>query len=447
MLAVATFIRASFGPITTRTAVTAAPAPRRVVCLALAKNTNSLVHSHLQATRFLSIQSYTSKPTMGKKKVPGEYNDFLDGEKLRDNVGIRTTLQSSPSTTRDISPPPVSQVHRGSKRRAKGGPKKPPLTHFLCLPIVTDTSRPQLQSGLEKLKEELGKADLVPPKAIRPLGTLHLTLGVMSLDEAKLQEAKQYLQALNLHTLLRDISMQILAEQAAEDGTISENLGAGALPDTDALTVNLESLVPMQAPHKTSILYTEPRDASQRLLPFASAVRDRFVEKGFLIPDSRPLKLHATIVNTIYAKPGGRRGKPRNKMLKDGMQNGGIDGSAHHQHDGVEDGHDLDDGASTAGSLDENGSAPRDVSSSTEQNQVDGGRGEGHGPNAKSWMRFDARPLIAAYKHFKWAEDVRVDRLQICKMGARKVWSGAAEGEGEVVDERYEVVCAKGIYE
>jgi activating signal cointegrator complex subunit 1 len=37
--------------------------------------------------------------------------------------------------------------------------------------------------------------------------------------------------------------------------------------------------------------------------------------------------------------------------------------------------------------------------------------------------------------------------VQICKMGAKKSWSGGAEGVGEVVDEEYEVVAEKGIFE
>ncbi|KAJ4368783.1 hypothetical protein N0V83_005865 [Neocucurbitaria cava] len=321
---------------------------------------------------------------MGKKKANGEYNDFLDGEKLRDNAGVRTSLQTTSSATKEISPPPVrqSQDQRGgkSKGKGKGGPKKPPLTHFLCLPLVTDTSRPQLQSGLDKLKDELTKENVIPPKAVRPVGTLHLTLGVMSLDQTKLEEAKQYLQDLNLHSLLRDISMQKLAEQAAEDGTIAENFCSGVqMPDSDALTINLESLVPMQAPHKTSILYAEPRDKTQRLGVFAEEVRSS--------ADLEPT-----------------------------------------QHNG-----DAEAGAEDTHSQDTN----------EEQASSAAGSSSSHGPEAKSWLRFDARHLIDSYKHFVWADEVRVDRVQICKMGAQKIYS--EDSDGVVVDERYEVVAAKGI--
>jgi activating signal cointegrator complex subunit 1 len=378
--------------------------------------------THLTTARLHSLALVTL--IMGKKKASGEYNDFVDGEKLRDNAEPRTTLNGSTTTTREVPPPPVHQDRKGSKRHGKGkgksGPKKPRLTHFLCLPLVTELSRPQLQAGLEKLKRDLSTQDLVPIKAVRPVGTLHLTLGVMSLDSSTLEAAKLLLQNLNLHNLLRDITIQAVAQQAAEDGIISENMAS--LPDTEAIKIYIEGLVPMQTPQKTSILYAAPKDKTERLMLFASALRERFIEKGLLIEDTRPLKLHATIINTVYAKPGGRRGtnaKPK-----------GTPETVSHQ-DGKK-GDEHNDNASTANSTEDGHS-----------NEVK--KNEGHGPEAQGWMRFDARSLIDEYKDFSWARDVKIDRVQICKMGAEKIWSSGVEGEGEVVDERYEVICEKSI--
>jgi activating signal cointegrator complex subunit 1 len=364
---------------------------------------------------------------MGKKKQAGEYNDFLDGEKLRDNAEVRTSLQAA-STRPEISPPPGRQGQRGDKKHGKGGggQQRPPLTHFLCLPLVTDSSRPQLERGLNKLKGDLESNSLVPTKAVRPLGTLHLTLGVMSLDETRLEDAKRYLQDLDLHILLRDISIQTIAEKAAEDGTIAENLNAAAMPDTDGLTITLAALVPMQSPQKTSILYASPQDSTQRLLPFASALKTHFTEQGFMLDDGRALRLHATIINTIYAKPGGRRGRSAK-----------VSNTLHRTKDKVSP-HQLDSRQSGNGNAQASDANREDTRPET---------GQGHGPDANSWMRFDASELIAKYKDFVWAQDVRIESVQICRMGAKKVWSGGEEGEGEVLDERYEVVCEKGIFE
>jgi activating signal cointegrator complex subunit 1 len=422
MLITRTYQRAAAGPITARFSTAIATCPDDFTS-----------PQHRFPAHPFKARHYTTLSIMGKKKQTGEYNDFLDGEKLRDNGAIRTSLQDA-SMANGTSPPSAHQDRRGSRKLGndKQGAKKPPLTHFLCLPLVTDTSKPQLQAGLERLKVDLDRDAVVPSKAVRPLGTLHLTLGVMSLDGTRLEETKQYLQGLSLHRILRDLTQRKVAEKAAEDGTISENLNAAALPDTDALTIDLEALIPMQTPQKTSILYAKPKDSTQRLLSFASLLRTDFAEKGFMVEDVRPLKLHATVINTIYAKPSGRRG--RKKSIKDTLKHIEHKVSPHH-HNSKHDDH--NDNASIDGSGEENDAT----------NGSSTAKSEGHGPDATSWMRFDARDLIDKYKDFTWAEDVRIDRVQICKMGAKKIWSGGTEGEGEVLDEKYEVVFEKSIFD
>jgi activating signal cointegrator complex subunit 1 len=412
MLATITVRRAATGPINRRTTVTTATVLLKP--FSSQKHTRAGNSSKYQPPNF---RPYTTSSTMGKKKISkSEYNDFLDGEKLTDNTEIRTTLQGFAAQA--ISPPPStrqSSYQPGGHKEKGGEAKNPPLTHFLCLPLVTEKSRPHLQASLQTFKQDLAKNGPVPTKAVRPTGTLHLTLGVMSLTPSSLQEAITYLHALDLHVLLRDITYRRVAEKAAEDGTVAESLNAAAMPDTDALTINLESLVPMQEPRKTSILYAEPRDASQRLGMFASVLREQFMGKGLLVKDDRPLRLHATILNTIYAKPrrSGKRQGVRDVEHRPQQQD--------------------DDNASLAS----NPTAPPDPS--TAEPAV---RYQGHRLDGKSWMRFDARDLIEKYKDFVWAENVRVDRVCICKMGAKKI----VNDEGVVVDEVYEVVACKGVF-
>lgn len=336
------------------------------------------IASPLRAVRIFGF--FASVPaTMGKKKPSTAYNDFLDGEKLHDNTQVRTSLNATPPEEKHTAAEPTFfEAPRSDKNLVKnhGGlkGKKPPLTHFLCLPLVTDASRPQLQSGLEKLKEDIEEDSTVPAKAIRPIGTIHLTLGVMSLTEPQLQAVREYLQSLSLHDLIRNITIQKAADRTAEGGAITENLDAATMPDTSFLAVDLQELRPMHSPSRTSILYAAPEDPTKRLLPFASALKDDLMQNEFLVNDTRPLKLHATIINTVYAKP--------NKTNR----------------------------------------------------------------NSHS-MYFDARDLIDKYKDFTWAEAVRIDRIQICKMGAKKHWSSGQEGQREVVDERYEVVFEKRLDE
>ena len=58
----------------------------------------------------------------------------------------------------------------------------------------------------------------------------------------------------------------------------------------------------MHSSSKTTSLYATPEDPTSRLYGFATQLRDAFASANFMIPDKRPLKLHATIVNTLYAK-------------------------------------------------------------------------------------------------------------------------------------------------
>jgi hypothetical protein len=143
------------------------------------------------------VASSTTAPTftMGKKKPKAEYNTFLDGEKLVDNDGVRTSLNAttenmSPSSitpTADIPPPPTPAPPRHIQDQKNNQPKKPRLTHFLALPLVTPTSHPQLESALARLRTEIENTGVVDGKALRPIGTLHLTIGVMSLGAETLE--------------------------------------------------------------------------------------------------------------------------------------------------------------------------------------------------------------------------------------------------------------------
>jgi len=133
--------------------------------------------------------------------------------------------------------------------------------------------------------------------------------------------------------------------------------------NSKSLSISLTSLHSMHYPKITSVLYASPQDPTDRLLPLCEKLRSLFQKEGYLVPDDRPLKLHATIVNTIHAKSGAR------------------------------------------GSL-----VPR----------------------------FDAEPLLEAWKDFVWATDVPLERVAICKMGAKKVLNE----EGAVVGEEYEEIAS-----
>lgn len=336
------------------------------------------------------------------------------------------------------------------KYHGRGKPpaqKKPPLTHFLCLPLVTRESKPQLQASMEKFRnivttkneqtasqvedagdDESSKSETITssvhPKAIRPVGALHCTLGVMSLDEKKLEEAKELLRHLDIPLLLQHAGSQNHEQATATDAAASEPLvnSPDSPPNTAPLRIELRGLVSMHAPQKTSILYSAPADQTERLYPFCLAVQEKFKEGDFLVKDDRKLKLHATIVNTIYAKGRKQRPPPKWKMKQQTTTSGQA--ALAPSTEGL-----AGEKAATSGEKAGDETSPK----KPEQEEV-----EGHGPNANAPLKIDATAILERFKDFVWAEDFALDRIAICEMGAKKI----TDDEGKVVAEEYTEVAS-----
>jgi activating signal cointegrator complex subunit 1 len=286
-------------------------------------------------------------------------------------------------------------------RRNPPAAKKPPLTHFLCIPLVTTASKPQLEASIASFRSDVcpsqsnekGGADGVTrihPKVIRPAGVMHCTLGVMSLDEERLGKAIEVLKSLDITRLLSDAASKLPSRASTianpqatqpepslnEKQTASLQQPISSTEDhesqpklpSEPLKIDLKGLVSMHDPQKTSIVYIEPNDSSARLYRFCLTLQNIFKKEDILVPDDRKLKLHATLINTIYAK---------------------------------------------------------------------GRKSQGHGPNAKAPLKIDARALLERYQDFVWARDVVLDRIAICEMGAKKLVEN-----GEVVGEQYTEVAS-----
>ncbi|KAI9901319.1 hypothetical protein N3K66_003136 [Trichothecium roseum] len=240
--------------------------------------------------------------------------------------------------------------------------KMPGPTHFLCLPLRSA----ELSSRLAAFKVDVTRAGddddgvaAIPEAAVRPPGTLHLTLGVMALqDESLVQRARDVLQSLRPGDLLRRIR---LAEKktAGEEGQASPPPPPPPqLGEDGKLSLAFRGLQAMRRPDQTSVLYVPPvDDEGQTLRRLCEELRSPFREAGLMTvdDDGRPLLLHATVVNTVYV-----RGKGKNK-------------------------------------------------------------GKGKGKGGRGRLTFDGREVLARYEGFAWAESVEVGEVAICRMGAKKV--------------------------
>lgn len=355
------------------------------------------------------------------------------------------------------------------KRKEPAREKRPPLTHFLCLPLVNLTSIPQLEASIAAFKKEnppVPVADLlqshgqpstdasrpsIPDGAIRPLGTLHLTLGVMSLpSQRRLDEATSFLRSLDLAKLMQEAG-QVALRKKKQNAPQPANEVAKSSKE---LSISLESLHALPRAKSATVLHASPVDSTGRLYPFCLMLREKFLEAGFLIGESkestntkkeparssdaaeqqkkpepstkldsptaalarqpklRPLLLHATIVNTIYVR------QPR---------------------------------------------------------PVHGSKSASKGKNTVKRFEFDARTLLDRYQDyytdrarkvprvqtvpsaspstslpappkypFVWAKDIPIDSVTICEMGAKKLnVEGNFDGLKARLGQEYTVVASR----
>ncbi|KAL6915759.1 hypothetical protein ACHAP8_009465 [Fusarium lateritium] len=210
-------------------------------------------------------------------------------------------------------------------------------THFVCIPLAG----PQLTRTVAAFRTEVTNPASfgIPPTAVRPVGTMHLTLGVMSLKDEGIQQATEVLGSLKLSEFLASAR-------------------AGTSATEERLSLTLKGLHAMQSPAKTTVLYAAPVDTEGILYKFCEQIKTTFQEAGLMAKEDRPLLLHATVVNTIYVKDErGRRIRER--------------------------------------------------------------------------LTIDARDMVSLYDDYVWLEDVPLDKVTLCRMGAKKI-----EGTD---DEAYEV--------
>ncbi|KAL8825543.1 MAG: hypothetical protein Q9170_007754, partial [Blastenia crenularia] len=338
-------------------------------------------------------------------------------------------------------------------------PKKPPLTHFLCLPLKGNSAAVQWQASLQhfaadiqtpQTSESLPSATTATPstaepisvKAIRPLETLHLTIGVMSLlQPERIDSAVALLKGLDTANLL-NVAKQKQVEQAskpevarseAEQRSGSLDMSGNEsdqVPSSEPLMLSFTGLKSMHSLISTSLLYTTPTDPTDRLYPFCQALKGRFLQAEFVLEENRALKLHATVLNTIYA-PRVRPRKPKeHHVVSSQPEEAGPAKTADEtrkpddeHHDEGEPGYnpDVDDRLAK----EDNSTEP------IAKSQTANGKKKG---KRNRVLKFDSRNLLDRYAGFEWARNVRIERVAICEMGAKKV----TDENGKVIGEEFD---------
>ncbi|CAG7947449.1 unnamed protein product [Penicillium olsonii] len=340
--------------------------------------------------------------------------------------------------------------------------KPPGLTHFLCLPLVNSASISQLENSISAFKrvhqsshgspEASGQTNPtrlgLPATAFRPLGTLHLTLGVMSLTRERLEQASAFLQSLDLADLIRE-AQRVATRSHHRNKPQQHPSHISQTSTSDApLNISLESLHAIPRDDSATILHASPVDPTGRLYPFCVMLRDKFIEAGFVQneaaknkphssqnrqlgatqssnttsspraspsqktspqnldpytvaitrePKPRPLLLHATLVNTIYVK-GRKTNQDQNAKGKSSSKRFTFDA--------------------------------RNVVSQSPGNR----------PPVVA-----TSPRPAPSHSYVWAKDFPLDAICICEMGAKKLHTGSNDNHGlnERLGEEYRVVAQR----
>ncbi|KAJ5189616.1 hypothetical protein N7491_005947 [Penicillium cf. griseofulvum] len=355
--------------------------------------------------------------------------------------------------------------------------KRPQLTHFLCLPLVNTKSLPQLDTSLAAFKtahlepgigsqSPNGQGDTsrlgLPSRAFRPLGTLHLTLGVMSLtNKERLDQALAFFQSLDLAEIINEVE-QVTAQTQQKV----------ALHQSSPLTISLESLHALPQGKSATILHASPVDPTDRLLPFCVKLRDKFIEAGFIKsepdrrprgqtprfvqdspqaselttipsdaslhqPKPRPLLLHATIVNTVYVHGRQDRSKDANGNNSSHRLTFDARNLISQYRNYYPDDNRTIPHRSPAGSSADTKSEPCARSSPIPDKDI---TSKDRGDSAPSLPPSQGFPFI-------WAKEIPLDTICICEMGAKKLHPGVHDRDGlnERLGEEYTVIAERSL--
>uniref|UniRef100_A0A8D2N3Y6 Activating signal cointegrator 1 complex subunit 1 n=2 Tax=Zonotrichia albicollis TaxID=44394 RepID=A0A8D2N3Y6_ZONAL len=159
--------------------------------------------------------------------------------------------------------------------------RRQPFTHFLSVPL----NQPAIQQSFLHFKEEVlhkcSKDHGVSSSLFQNPAKLHLTIGTLVLlNEQEIQRACDLLQ------------------QCKED--FVDQITGG-----QPLTVEVAGVEYMNDdPAMTDVLYAKVhmKDGSDRLQMLADQLVERFVASGLMLKEWDRVKLHATVMNTLFRK-------------------------------------------------------------------------------------------------------------------------------------------------
>jgi len=204
-------------------------------------------------------------------------------------------------------------------------PKKPRLTHFISLPIGHHAA---LHEAWNRISTTLlGTSPPIPGLdesiIIKP-GSLHLTLGVLSLRSNTRLENFEAGKKSEKGALMEEAIESTATPPPADESPISHTIEDAlnllhslrtpimTILNGEELMIPLESMdvmrsKPNQNPEQSHVLWAGPElisETGKRLSTVCDLIHSAF-KKARMLQDDRPLKLHCTLINTVYRKNAG----------------------------------------------------------------------------------------------------------------------------------------------
>ena len=240
------------------------------------------------------------------------------------------------------------------------------LTHYICIPLVTASSRPQLTRSLGLLRDSPASVS-VPLRAFVPVDTLNVSLRiVMSLPTPdRFAKAEKLLQSFDLNSLTRELSKPSLSERSIKErfSDLEKSLSLSPVASMNQplpLRVTLSGLVAHPLRNQDIMartLVAQCHDPTSRVNHLCNNLAIIFEAAGLYNPSSRILRRslgHAVcLIQTGLIPPS--------KLVP----------SHHHP-----------------------------------------GKLEGEAP-----LEIDSRDLVRTFKDFIWADNIRLEKLSICRLG------------------------------
>jgi len=165
------------------------------------------------------------------------------------------------------------------------GRNKQPFTHFISLPVNME----HVKKGFLEFKNEVlsscHNVRGVDETIFQTESLLHLTVGTMALlDQRERDMARE---------LLMDCKEQIVLPAVGENGLEFEITGLEYMNDD---------------PGEVDVLYAGVRDTSGNLQRVVDGIAEKFMESGLMKREYDRVKIHLTLMNTIFRKDQGDLG-------------------------------------------------------------------------------------------------------------------------------------------